>query len=1314
MKFNVPTNLSATEISSKFKNILEFIDPTDTEAKTFFLSQLESTWKSPEHLHFTKQLLAHFNFENELCDQFKLEFTELFENAEDSGLSFTRLTHLLEVHADFLELDEICEKAYYHWSTLDFGILLKKIKHKISFVPKIHDIRGSEDTKRLHRQMHNNLLMYLIVMETENVKPYKQQILHCLTIQDSPSQRKRAQFLLTKMVPEIIRDRLFLVFETLEETEGHIIRQIFPHVKKLLEINSKNNFIFKDYIYQVFKRMFTHDNHKIIVDAVQLSLVLEGKYFWKELVYLLFDHVKMQSLYADVDAENSWNVEVMPKTAVLLQHFCETLDFKGLGLNPGKFILDVLIGEKIETSWSFIALAYVCQGMLKIPFENIEKWPVEVSRLYSLNMKCLNYADPIIRVALEDWIFSLVTRFLEVKKGLEFANCVGFLFSNYIKTQSKTADYSEFINSKIIETSPENTNFTFGGILLETGISKVFQNTKVADDSIDTLSNDIVDSMKKPYYDQEKLAFAINNLYFVIEFKMTSRKVIISPDHLGKILTTQFGNAALCDVETFEKFACLVEWLVFKEEGFGETFKIADNFCKTENVFDHCRLCRLNLNKIKLEKIVRQTDFETLENQKTNFRQLFRYQKLAYGIEIGMDMWNSLEDLKTGLYNPKFKDFEIETFCSSAKEFYEFPEFWQAWIEKGGLRDGIMQKVEPNPENIVKVYELFSTHQKDFICGTIIEWICDNVRSLTEDLVKSVLMHYLRTTQVVYTKAQTMNKVAQKFAWTNSLSGEAPCVEVDKSKSVYISEFYAWSRISSLAVMKIVQYSVENENNVGDGNMVTYLLDLDLNVIKPDDDWSKRRYHQNSQMHRVKMKMWNSLFLISHLKPELFTTENITILLETFQWAQDASVRVVQEWILAIILNSTESQEIKTQIYQSADKSLSNPNQQRGDANNISSFMLVLLFDALWESNSNFNVDKFKKCVSYCTVWSSYPHFPVRLLAQTVIWRIGVESQLKNVDMGADFVKMHQFIEKSYIGNQGKHLLKAKKSFSVGELMPKEDISLEVIFETIPEICGVSPTEKPKYFETDQIFIKIAKSLNEDSRKINTHLPKNSAMLEAIPLTESFNIHDWSNLDTGHSNDSEIQNVQKKIIPDPAGFGISANSRKTVGELIVIASLIDKPENLGGICRTCEALGATRLYVPNMRIVQNKEFKALSMSSHQWMEISECRFDEKAKGADKYDEIEKLLHDFKYKEGFKIIGLEQTSESQRLGAEGTTFSEKSVILLGAEKTGIPVELLTCLDQCVEIPQAGVTRSLNVHVSAAIFMWDYVRQELDKI
>jgi len=34
-----------------------------------------------------------------------------------------------------------------------------------------------------------------------------------------------------------------------------------------------------------------------------------------------------------------------------------------------------------------------------------------------------------------------------------------------------------------------------------------------------------------------------------------------------------------------------------------------------------------------------------------------------------------------------------------------------------------------------------------------------------------------------------------------------------------------------------------------------------------------------------------------------------------------------------------------------------------------------------------------------------------------------------------------------------------------------------------------------------------------------------------------------------------------------------------------------------------------------------------------------------------------------------------------------------------------------VDVCVEIPQHGVTRSLNVHVSAALLVWEYTRQHL---
>lgn len=49
-----------------------------------------------------------------------------------------------------------------------------------------------------------------------------------------------------------------------------------------------------------------------------------------------------------------------------------------------------------------------------------------------------------------------------------------------------------------------------------------------------------------------------------------------------------------------------------------------------------------------------------------------------------------------------------------------------------------------------------------------------------------------------------------------------------------------------------------------------------------------------------------------------------------------------------------------------------------------------------------------------------------------------------------------------------------------------------------------------------------------------------------------------------------------------------------------------------------------------------------------------------------------------------------------------------MLVLGREKVGIPVELIDLLDYCVEIPQFGKVRSLNVHISAVICIWEYVK------
>lgn len=46
-----------------------------------------------------------------------------------------------------------------------------------------------------------------------------------------------------------------------------------------------------------------------------------------------------------------------------------------------------------------------------------------------------------------------------------------------------------------------------------------------------------------------------------------------------------------------------------------------------------------------------------------------------------------------------------------------------------------------------------------------------------------------------------------------------------------------------------------------------------------------------------------------------------------------------------------------------------------------------------------------------------------------------------------------------------------------------------------------------------------------------------------------------------------------------------------------------------------------------------------------------------------------------------------------------------------EKLGIPSELLHLVDKCIEIPQVGIIRSLNVHVTGALCIWQYASQNV---
>jgi tRNA G18 (ribose-2'-O)-methylase SpoU len=213
--------------------------------------------------------------------------------------------------------------------------------------------------------------------------------------------------------------------------------------------------------------------------------------------------------------------------------------------------------------------------------------------------------------------------------------------------------------------------------------------------------------------------------------------------------------------------------------------------------------------------------------------------------------------------------------------------------------------------------------------------------------------------------------------------------------------------------------------------------------------------------------------------------------------------------------------------------------------------------------------------------------------------------------------------------------------------------------------------------------------------------------------------------------------LQAKILPFDAlqlalAQGESARalngSQRPRQPLTVCASLVGKPTNLAGIARTCEVFAVRGMTVSDMRVCDSEAFQAIAVTADRWLPIEQVSADE----ADGYSSLARWLRS-RRAAGEIVLALEQTDTSVLLGAEETGGLSSSaalsnalancgftgnrhshshgtglILLLGREKEGIPPTLLREVDVCLEIPQYGVIRSLNVHVSAALAVWEITK------
>lgn len=195
---------------------------------------------------------------------------------------------------------------------------------------------------------------------------------------------------------------------------------------------------------------------------------------------------------------------------------------------------------------------------------------------------------------------------------------------------------------------------------------------------------------------------------------------------------------------------------------------------------------------------------------------------------------------------------------------------------------------------------------------------------------------------------------------------------------------------------------------------------------------------------------------------------------------------------------------------------------------------------------------------------------------------------------------------------------------------------------------------------------------NENENKLNDSIKNKNN-------DANFNIN-FSNENEDTEDYEELKDLEK------------VNKKRKRLDIVIMASLIDKAPNLGGLARTCEVFNMGCMTICSEAYLNDIAFLTAASSAEKWLPLVNLPV----------NDIEIFLISYK-KLGYKIIGLEQTSNSITL--KDFKFEEKIVVVLGNEKEGIPQNIINLIDYCVIIPQYGEIRSLNVHVSAALMLWE---------
>lgn len=148
--------------------------------------------------------------------------------------------------------------------------------------------------------------------------------------------------------------------------------------------------------------------------------------------------------------------------------------------------------------------------------------------------------------------------------------------------------------------------------------------------------------------------------------------------------------------------------------------------------------------------------------------------------------------------------------------------------------------------------------------------------------------------------------------------------------------------------------------------------------------------------------------------------------------------------------------------------------------------------------------------------------------------------------------------------------------------------------------------------------------------------------------------------------------------------------------LVVVFDGVTDVRNFGAIARSAECAGAHGLITP-LKNSAPVNAEAIRSSAGALTAIPVCRV----------GSVRNTLKQLQ-SEGFQVVAATEKSRKLLYDAD---FRKPTVIVMGAEDTGISKEVLKLCDEQLAIPLIGHIESLNVSAAAAVMLFEAVRQRI---